>query len=431
MSLITKAVCSCVFVAMSHMAFAQNSPYTDIPSSFDFPASQEMLNHFIKTRNVSELRRHAWYLWAGINQPTPEGEPIWETWYQPHEVFRAPGATPQGPRIRRFEAPRQHDVAHTGPVPHAPGASLFSFVMFNQAARDHIQQEQLYLSSKLDQINDEFDDQSWEERNIPDFPPDAVVLKVVWWPVQATGLTALPVWDNDPANRVSPTTPRPSNPRTEWKRVVAIDPSEELFLPGRTTESIKYEGKDFRDAKIVSLDDFYHVKLDDSMVEAARKVPGVGNVQVGDYLALIAMHVTTKEIPDWVWATYWWHDDPTMDVYAADRINEVTGVWRNYLMDASYDFDLPKEYDGAPNAVINPYLEARFANGISSNCMTCHGRAMWPLPAFLPITRGENDDFHNDQVEEFEDGQDPAYDGTRTRLDFLWSLGFRVQQSIQ
>ncbi|WP_457661204.1 hypothetical protein [Sinorhizobium medicae] len=59
-------------------------------------------------------------------------------------------------------------------------------------------------------------------------------------------------------------------------------------------------------------------------------------------------------------------------------------------MDIAYDMDLPKETNGTPNAVFNPWLEAHFENGVNSNCMTCHQRAVWTEPdaTFLPITRG-------------------------------------------
>ena len=408
-----------LLLAASNIVDAQDSPYTDIPPDFDFPATQSSLENFVQTRNIFELRRHGWYLWAGINQITPTGEPIWETWYGANDVFRAPGPLPAGSRTRTFERPRQHTGVHAGPIPFAPGASQFANVLFNAPARNHIQQNSLYLRSTLDAINDGFGNRPWEERNIPDFPIDAVVLKVVWWPVQQTGLTFLPVWDNEPVNLVSPSQPFPRNPENSWKRVVAIEPPSDIFLPGRTTP---VPNGNYPDAKIVSLKDFYYVELD----QAAANALG-GNVQAGDFMAMVAMHVTTKEIPDWVWATYWWHDQPEMDIYATDRIDQVSGVWRNYLMDVAYDFDLPREFDGSPNAVINPYLEARFANGVASNCMTCHGRSVWPQGnvRFLPVTRGENNPFYNQLV--FPNGQDPAYDGTRTRLDFLWSLQMRAQ----
>lgn len=127
------------------------------------------------------------------------------------------------------------------------------------------------------------------------------------------------------------------------------------------------------------------------------------------------MHYTTKEIPNWVWATFWWHDSPNAGKFATERPAVLKGVWRNYLMNASYDMDKPVETNGTPRVVFNPYLEARFLNGVNSNCMTCHRRAVWakdnPQPAFLPITRGAPKP------------DDPAFIDA-TSVDFLWSLLF-------
>jgi hypothetical protein len=80
-------------------------------------------------------------------------------------------------------------------------------------------------------------------------------------------------------------------------------------------------------------------------------------------------------------------------------------------MDTTFSMDTPKESDGTPNVIFNPWLEARFANGANSNCMTCHQRAVWPGRDFLPVTRGAlapNDPYFKDA----------------TRLDFLWSVAF-------
>ncbi|HRC76481.1 MAG TPA: hypothetical protein PLO33_12465, partial [Kouleothrix sp.] len=31
--------------------------------------------------------------------------------------------------------------------------------------------------------------------------------------------------------------------------------------------------------------------------------------RAGDSLALVAVHVATREVADWIWATAWWHDE--------------------------------------------------------------------------------------------------------------------------
>jgi hypothetical protein len=140
------------------------------------------------------------------------------------------------------------------------------------------------------------------------------------------------------------------------------------------------------------------------------------DAEAGDYAVLIGMHLTTKEIPDWVWGTFWWHDRPNDGPFAANRPASVAGVWRNYLMDVAYSMETPREYDGTPDAVFNPYLEAGFPDGLASNCMTCHQRAVWPSGPgdFLPVTRGARP------------ANDPVFRNS-TKLDFLWSISLESQ----
>ena len=116
-----------------------------------------------------------------------------------------------------------------------------------------------------------------------------------------------------------------------------------------------------------------------------RSIP---SAQAGDQLVLLAMHLTTREIPDWIWTTYWWHDRPDAGPFAADRPAAVAGVWRNYLMDVAYSAATPAEADGAPNIAFNPYLET-FAAGTRSNCMACHQGAVWTPSGAAPVPAGD------------------------------------------
>jgi hypothetical protein len=162
----------------------------------------------------------------------------------------------------------------------------------------------------------------------------------------------------------------------------------------------------------VPLADMYHFEVTAANVDAFDRMPDPP--EVGDFLGLVNFHFTTKEIPEWIWATLWWHDHPNNGPFAEGRVAAAAGPWRNYLMDVAYSMDTPREYDGTPNACYNPWLEARFPNGMQSNCMTCHQRAVWPTVSFLPVTRGsmpENDSFFQN----------------KTKLDFLWSVAFESQ----
>lgn len=156
----------------------------------------------------------------------------------------------------------------------------------------------------------------------------------------------------------------------------------------------------------------------------------------GDFIALVGMHVGTKEIPNWFWATFWWHDDPTVTNpnkwtarQAEDRPAAIQGVWRNYLMDVSFDMVEPKDEKGGPAAVINPYgeLEVQFPGTMLTNCTTCHIRAAYP--SFInKATWGDPDTKRRGNVAVYDNlrlgyiaADDPIYRNL-VKVDTLWSI---------
>jgi hypothetical protein len=396
---------------LSASLLAQKTPQP-IPAGFDFPADQAALLKLRDQNDTAGMRRHAFMVFAGMTQPTATGEAVWETWYSANETFG--GAQPQALSTRklqrRFRAPRQFTLP--GAHPQAVGASLASFTLFNDSLRKFVRENQLYLKSTLKKVNNGFPSSTpVAQREIKQFKNDAVAVKTVWWIVKKNGMTALPVWD------AAANPPLPGgNDFGTWKRCVAIDPSR-TTIPAAETTSMSCNQGPKTNTRVVPLNSFYHFTLTQDDVTALKQIPSmipnIDDAAVGNYLVLVAMHCTTKEIPDWVWATFWWHDKPDDGPFAANRPTQVTGPWRNYLMDTSYSMDTPKASDGKAHAAFNPWLEARFPDGTVSNCMTCHRRAIFSGKdsdiSFFPITRGTPPT------------GDPRFQGA-TKLDFLWSV---------
>ena len=415
-SFLSFSAISILMLAAGPAAAQQN--YEPVPPGFDFPADEAMLLRFRDTQNVPEMRRHAWYVFAGLTQRARNGEAIWETWFPSPVTFSSvpqpPGPQPLGPAgagpVRPFALPRQFTRGN-GPAPQAIGESVLSFVMFNKEGNDHIRTNQFNLQSALEALNKAFPAGTpVEKRDIKPFPRTAMSLKLVWKLVKATGLTPIPVWDNKPTRADAQ-----GNPETSWSRVVAVDPARTDISPAETAD-VFLNGVSFPKSRVVSMNRFYNFRITEKEIAAISAIDE--NAKVGDFAVFMALHYTTKEIPEWIWSTFWWHDEPDNGVFGSDRPTIVPGVWRNYLMDTAYSMELPREYDGTPNAVFDPYLEARFRGGLGSNCMTCHQLARWTssgtqLP-FLPVTRGAkalNDPFFQDS----------------TRLDFLWSIVYEAQ----
>jgi hypothetical protein len=293
--------------------------------------------------------------------------------------------------------------------------------MFNYTNYRHIRSNQLYLDTQLATLQQSraADAAIPSNKTIPPFPADSVSLKTVWWPVAKSTPTPMPIWDPE----TNPLLPG-GNSYATWKRVVAIDPTQTNIPPG-TTMTISFLNTSRPNSHVVGLDSFYYVTLDAQTATNAmangRLASFVQDVlgrplQAGDYAVFAGTHLTTKEIDDWVWATFWWHDRPDTGSFGADRPATVRGVWRNYLMNASFDLNLPREPDNSPLITFNPWLETHFRQGIVSNCMNCHNRASYPPLNFLPIYRGDPDLQH-----------DPTYAAGRLRTDFLWSVPFEAQ----
>ncbi|MBV8848133.1 MAG: hypothetical protein JOZ16_00955 [Methylobacteriaceae bacterium] len=411
------------------------SGYFDIPSGFDFPADKQVLEQYRSQANVPAQRTHVWNVFAGMTQPTPDGKLArFETWFSEDDTFD-PGASALSPRttitMPRFQLPNQFRSSGPGfgptAAPEAPGSAVLSFVLYNFAGYNHVRTNKLYERATLNALmrSGAPDAKIPRDRTVPSFPAGAVVLKTVWWPVAKDKISAMPIWDPElnPAQATG-------NPISTWARYIGVDPTRPTVPAGETAD-IVYDGQTKRASHIVDLKRFHSMVLDQNAVNGINSDGVLASVAqksfgrplaVGDYAVLVATHLTTKEIDDWVWATFWWHDKPDDGPFAANRLATVSGPWRNYLMSASYDLNLPKSNDNSPHVAFNPWLEARFpdgghGSGVVSNCMNCHNRASWPEINFLPVNRGEPDLTG-----------DAAYAARRLRTDFLWSIPDLVSQ---
>ena len=361
-----------------------------------------------------------------------------------HELRQVVAATGDDPDRLRRDADRDAQRAHAwrvvadlgefdrwasdeqlfGPVAVARSAAhrsaaaqLITLTQFNSAAAAHIVNNQLARRDALDRLRTSGarDATFANYRSVPDFPRESVVVKSAWWPVAANRLTALPVWDaaTNPARAVG-------NDHTTWRRVVAID---SRAIDSRTTErrtSITFANRDYHDAVRVPLDAFRVRTVDRTLATTLMRDPAQRKAAVlalgrplaaGDTLALVALHVATKEIRDWVWITLWWHDRAALDTPLP-----------HYELQVAFDAVTPREPVGSPLIVFNPWLEARFpdggaGNGTRSNCLACHQRASYPSPGFLPVTRGAANLSQSD----------PAFAAGQLRTNFLWTVAQRAR----
>lgn len=355
--------------------------YVGIDAAFNLPAGEGELQAARHAGDLDAQRRHLWQVLAALtHQSGGTDAPAFLTWFGAGEVFAhaAPVAAQEPPRAlsQAFQLPDSEGRgAHPSATP-----PLIIRAHYNWTAYRHIRSHGLKILTGA----------------MPEFPRDAVIVKTVWWPVPSQRIVAVPVWD--PADNPARTG---GNDFPTWARAVAT--SAELGAGTQSaTTAVEFMGRSFPQARRVGIERFYHIVLDQRLAEqlmqdtasrrAALMVLG-RTLHARDVLALVALHVATRETADWVWATFWWHDVPDQGPYATLRPAELAGPWRNYLMTGAFDADLPREADGTPHIAFNPWLEARLPDsgnggGVVSNCMACHQRASMAAVAPFAVTRG-------------------------------------------
>jgi len=421
--------------------------------------------------NDAAIDDHCWKLWAAMNKPSGQtfngtALPIWETWWDSTTVYKvneAPMPTAdagQGgdllmakmpnravPAQRRFHRPNQFFKGHTapvsargkvGPVTGAP-ALLLTFNRFTQEMKDHVWNNAYYLESTLTNLNN-----GWPtgtpvaNRAIKPFPNTSIMTKPVFWIISGTQPTMVPYW-NGLGTNASTDAENPANPT--WKQCVLADPTGKAKNdqdricnegnPGQTTMKagtyqVVHVNRD------PSRSAFYAFQLtQDEVDDLKRFADALGNsnvsvsqVKAGDFALLVATHLSTREIDNWTWQTFWWQ--PNASKLAADpptRMAPPASIpkpWNQYAgCTAYYMVNPPGSKTGKGRLCYNPYLETDLTGlkgpsktgqgtGVNSNCMSCHRAAAWTT---------------NQYATAFElDAGDKIWFANNTKLDFAWSM---------
>lgn len=423
--------------------------------SGSYPARAEDVQRWIDRLDDRRIRAHAWDVWHSITRPVAaeRGEPIWQTWYSGHELFGVGvAARTQRHGVLPFETGRQVHHPHGAAIPRTPAEQPTSFNRFSPAVAHVIWDRRLNDAAELDRINADFDRRGTpvRDRQIQTSlgPVDArsIVLKPVFQFIDGGSPTAIAVWTG-----VSPAaTTNLANPTADtWRRCVVVDPTGTL-RPGSHV-SLPCNAEPAQPWPVVGLDQFYAIRLTEAQArdfsafaEGSGDDVGAGNktdvaslkarVKAGNVALLVAMHVTTKEIANWTWQTFWWGADPGDAIYGADRPKRIGRPWSRYNMTAAYYMTAPaRDPAGEPWIAFNPYLETNLAGnvpgpggrpiawtGVHSNCMSCHRMAAWKAAAQpKPGRRGNSPAY---QPSGLIDPADAALFDGYTKLDFLWSL---------
>jgi len=303
------------------------------------------------------------------------------------------------------------------------GDIMIAAVSYNKAAIDNILGTNLFNAVNLDAKLPP--SATSPSTTIPPFPSSSIVLKVMLWPVNGggstwTAVTALPIWDWE-ANKPGSSSDNQYagyEMQNFWRRAVAIssgpvttaEQKRVQFLYGVLDSNGKPMGPNtYNDAQLVGLDRFYSKKYTDidlaalsdcdrAILDASAYWTYNRAFQAGDSLALVAMHIITKEQPNWTFQSAWWHPDALAcasgvpgNRFCGDRPNSVPGgatAYKNYMITTTYGTTQQsghRNYYAPPGTqgpiwpvAYNPYIELAASHPITTNCMNCHHRAAWP-----------------------------------------------------
>lgn len=431
-----------------------------LPGGRAFPSSEVSLLRLrdkADARARVQMRAHAWDLFAGL---TGE-EPVWNTWYTKCDLSLencGPGVVGGKPGVHRllgsFEVPAQAleelSIALDSEGREAPGTTFHSESFQNvllklaQNFREHPQfASVLYNQEAANRIHDSclYPRTSGTDKKAPkscpplpappgkilDFDRGSVVLKTVWERVIVgpDSIGTLTTWKPELWSRIQKA--GDSNLGRFQVSTVKID----------TASRLPCRDRDYGDDESVPLSCFYAFQLTQEDIDTLVKAPPDfaaihdSGVIVGNYVVLVAMHVTTKEIPEWVWATFWWDNHGASDFFGAGRPGSIQPRWRHFLMDTTLSGRTPAENDAGPKICFNPYLETGITNGAISNCLQCHDKAAYgPKPAIDPYDLG----ILGRDGKTLASGQaydDSTYFRNRVRTDFIWTIADALDPKIR
>lgn len=417
---------------------------------------------FANSYDSASIYKHAWGIWAGLTASTTQVVDsndgyllVFETWMGLNEVREyilqdktcSTGTQTKSGRTG-LTRPTQFEHAHmlASVVNQSPAVfstndtsaatDFWVTVSYSPDQACHAINNKLFKQSVINSYYN-----ASQIGSIPQFPTTSISIKPAYleYPASAT-ILQMPVWVNPPNPPAALGVFAPN----QFPLCVYVDVNNRQ-TPGKnlTPVSVYSKNADSISYATCNLNDFINFTIDSSMaafMNAQDSVQGMNNssqgygkAEPGNRVLLVAMHVTTKEITNWTWQSYYWSPTPatpgapSSTLAASLMPAQVKGAARHYALNAAYVMTTPNNSSAAnagPMFGYNPYLEGGFGPstfnlpntynpsfqyGMQTNCMSCHAMAV-PSNA-----TGYNTD-------QFVDVNDPKFFLGQVKLDFAWSI---------
>ena len=355
---------------------------TNAQSPSGAPASHGLSSlprpQFMTPDQMAELRKRAWQLFPLVARQK-EGMPDLGYWVPELTAFSDPKKPSAKTRIRSeslqlsnaLMSPRlfilQPPVELGGLE--TTGQTLYESTFFNPKASDYIKTSGFHRNVAPDLL----------AKNIRDlnFPSGSITLKTFWFVIEDGQELHVRLWD--------------------WHKISSgVDPlpQDDVCVAIKPTDGCK-----------TPVTDFYTTTVNDP--GQFKQCDGCRPLKRGQKLVLVALHIASKQVPDWLWATFWWRGadknenhgsswtctDAQRDSLGA-QLSTMIPAWMNYSMDVTASFRLAKpllDADnlscGVPGKILNDeqYLathttafamEALLTIMVrKSSCIVCHARA--------------------------------------------------------
>ncbi len=278
--------------------------------------------------------------------------------------------------LNHFHIPAQLSQEDREILQLAPENSVYVSSYFNKQALRHMAVSATKLEKKT----------RYGTQQIQSFPRGSLAVKAVWRVVPSKGIP-LGLWKQEVADELlSHGTFRLLE--SCWRKIHVIQ---------KLSHPISVFNKPIKPEDIIGLGYFYYVRITPEILKQLTPINTAQQPVLNDYLILVGLHIASKEIPDWVWATFWFSEAPYVD------LKNSPAPWSNFQLNATLSMRSPKppkppqedQVEYYPfKKIYNPYLEAIQKNGLLSNCMTCHARAAYPLPEILTLQNGAGVEVH-------------------------------------
>lgn len=476
--------CSLIALSISIAVMATPVPLPDPGiKDYSFPENKEKLMKWIDAGSSNEIYLHGWGLWTSLTTASGQNEygltnvPVYLTWLSPSEIAALPRLKSTEKKVdlpakRTFllEKPRQftHNaeglekaaaVVKSSAVSSSATATAFSLrdtnvvvtMGYDPTAQDFAYHNNLFSLKALQAF---YNSGSGNIRSIPVFPNNAVTIKPTYKVITKANMLngsiyVMPAWPGTPPV-ITPEITANGFRETSWPGCVYINTKNTGASTAKSVDKDCTAGSNA--SNTYGLGDFVYYPVTSANIDAFDLlVDGQETLAVGDVIVLMAMHVTTREIDEWTWQTYFWTPDsaapplPSSTAIASARPAKLTGAAAHYAMSIGYQMVTPNQpvvggkSVGGPVVVYNPYLEADFKAavfgtppknvgilaqgsktpymatvGIQTNCMTCHGNAS--------IDPSNSNGNSLPYLTNFYFSRDDQSFKGFLQLDFLWSI---------